>query len=270
MASEQKPGFKSVIIIGAGPSGLLLAILLATLDPRPSITILDSAATLNSAPRATHYASPAIKLFRKVGILPEIRRDGYMPTKLCWRKLDGTRLAGFDRTVCHDGDLDGDGLTVYPVGPLCALLERELKERADINVLWGRKVVSFKSGLEDGAKEATVEVEADGRTETYTADYAVGTDGGNSTVRRLMFGKRNFPGFTWDKQIMATNTEIDIDQFGWEDTNFIIGTNSPTYIMHSRHGLILPNDIRPRTLLHGSSHRTPRRPQEKRLANQLR
>ena len=222
MAAEWNPGFDSIIIVGAGPSGLLLALCLASLDPRPTITILDSAATLNRAPRATHYASPAIKLFRKVGILPEIRRDGYMPDRLCWRKLDGTRIAGFDRTVCHDSGLDGDGLTVYPVGPLCALLERELESRADIKIRWGSKVVDLKSGLEADHERASVEVEEDGQTKTYVADYVVGTDGGNSTIRRLMFGKRNFPGITGDRQIMATNTEIDIDKFGREDTNFII------------------------------------------------
>ena len=220
MATGRKPGFNSIIIVGAGPSGLLLALCLAGLDPTPDITILDAAATLNRAPRATHYAAPAIKLFRKVGVLPEIRRGGYMPNTLCWRKLDGTRLAGFDRTVCHDSGLDGDGITVYPVGPLCELLENELKSRAGISVKWGSKLVALKSGLEDGDGKATVEVEEGGEMKTYVADYVVGTDGGNSTVRRLMFGKRNFPGFTWDKQIMATNTEIDIDQFGWEGTCF--------------------------------------------------
>ena len=222
MAIEKKTGFNSIIIVGAGPSGLLLAICLAGLEPRPDITILDAADTLNTSPRATHYASPAIKFFRKLGILPEIRRDGYMPDRLCWRKLDGTRLAGFDRTVCHDSGLDGDGLTVYPVGPLCELLERELKSRADVKIRWGSKVNAIKSGLEVDDQGAAVEVEEGGEIKTYTADYVVGTDGGNSTIRRLMFGKRNFPGFTWDKQIMATNTEIDIDRFGWEDTNFII------------------------------------------------
>ena len=222
MAPDPQPGFGSVVIVGAGPSGLLLALCLSTLDPRPAITILDAAETLNRAPRATHYGSPAIKLFRQLGLLPEIRRDGYMPERLCWRKLNGERLAGFDRTVCHDGGLDGDGLTVYPVGPLCALLERELKSRAGISITWGSQVTALKSGLDTGDENAIVEAEEDGQTKTYTADYVIGTDGGNSTIRRLMFGKRNFPGFTWSEQIVATNTEYDFDQFGWEDTNFII------------------------------------------------
>ena len=145
-----------------------------------------------------------------------------MPERLCWRKLDGMRIAGFDRTVCHDGDLDGDGLTVYPVGPLCELLERELRERAGILINWGTKVVDLKSGLGAPDSSAVVEAEKDGQIKSYVADYVVGTDGGNSTVTRLMFGKRNFPGFSWDEQIVAANTEIDLDSVGWEDTNFII------------------------------------------------
>lgn len=222
MASEPHPGFDSIIIVGAGPSGLILALCLSTLDPRPSITILDAAETLNRAPRATHHAAPAIKLFRKLGLLPEIRRDGYCPQNVCWRKLNGERIAGLGWADHDDGGLDSDVMTVYPIGPLCEVLERELKSRAGVSVTWGSKVVGLKSGLETGDKNAVVECEEAGQMKTYFADYVIGTDGGNSTIRRLMFGKRNFPGFTWDEQIVATNTEYDFDQFGWEDANFII------------------------------------------------
>ncbi|EMC94313.1 hypothetical protein BAUCODRAFT_73385 [Baudoinia panamericana UAMH 10762] len=214
---------KSVLIVGAGPSGLLLALLLATLSPPVKITIIDAAPTLNEAPRATHYGPPAIQLFRKAGVLAEIRRDGYMPEKICWRKLNGERLAGYDRSLLHDGGLDGDGLTVYWVGRLCRLLERELKSRTGTTVKWGHKVVDVKSGLKVEDKEVTVVVEEpEGKTVDYSADYIVGCDGGNSTIRRLMHGQRNFPGFSWDVPIVATNTLIDLDQFGWEDTQFII------------------------------------------------
>lgn len=205
MAAGQHTGFKSIVIVGAGPSGLLLALSLASLDPRPDITILDAADTLNTAPRATHYGTPAIQLFRRVGILPEIRRDGYIPNNVCWRKLDGTRLAGLDWTTNHKEGLDGDFITVYAVGEMCALLERELISRANIKIQWGSKVTAIKSGLSPEDGMATVEFEKVGQTKEVSADYLVGTDGGNSTIRRLVFGKRNFPGFSWDEQIVATN-----------------------------------------------------------------
>src|ERR1700761_9489863 len=127
-----------------------------------------------------------------------------------------------DWTLAHDKGLDGDFITVYPVGQMCELLERELNDRAGIKIHWGSKVVDIKAGLENHDKHATVQAEEDGQLQGYSADYVVGTDGGNSTVRRLMFGKRNFPGFSWEEQIVATNTEIDLDFAGFEDANFII------------------------------------------------
>ncbi|TKA79697.1 hypothetical protein B0A55_04090 [Friedmanniomyces simplex] len=148
------------------------SLLLAGLSPRPDITILDAAPTLNEAPRATHYGSPAIQLFRKAGILEEIRRDGYMPEKICWRKLNGERICGYDRSLLHDGGLDGDGLTVYWVGRLCALLEREVKKRTGVEVQWGHEVTSLKSGLDPRDTSASLEVEGPGgKMTTYTADY---------------------------------------------------------------------------------------------------
>lgn len=126
-----------------------------------------------------------------------------MPSGICWREPDGTRTAGLNRTNNLDGPVtmerlhgtEHDGITVYAVGQMCGLLERELKSRAGIDVQWGSKVVSLKSGLGDSDDSAAVEVEQNDSTRTYTADYVFGTDGGNSTIRRLMFG-RNFPGFS--------------------------------------------------------------------------
>jgi len=44
----------------------------------------------------------------------------------------------------------------------------------------------------------------------------------------------NFPGRSWDEQIVATNTYIDIDKFGWNDSNFII--HPEHYFMAARIG----------------------------------
>lgn len=95
--------------------------------------------------------------------------------------------------------------SVYAVGEMCGLLERELKSRASISIRWGSKVTAIKSGLASEDDHAVVEVEENGQTKEYSADHIVGTDGGNSTVRRLVFGSRKFPGFSWEEQIVATN-----------------------------------------------------------------
>lgn len=125
-----------------------------------------------------------------------------MPTTLCWRTLHGPRLCGFDRRLLHD---DVDAMTVLGVGELCALLVEEL-ERRGVRVTWGQKVTAL-GGTEDDAEQAWTETESaeTGRKTRHTADFLVGCDGGNSSVRRLMFGPGHFPGFTWDEQIVATN-----------------------------------------------------------------
>jgi len=97
-------------------------------------------------------------------------------------------------------------------------------ERRGVGVSWGEKVVGL-GGQEDGADKAWVEVKIGDQKEfkRYEADFVVGCDGGTSAVRRLLFGKGGFPGFTWDEQIVATNTYTDaFDKAGWEDTNFVI------------------------------------------------
>lgn len=193
-----------VVIVGAGPSGLLLALLLTSLAPPPRITILEQSQTLNRQPRATHYGPAAISVLRRVGIIDEVRRRGYMPTTLCWRTLHGPRLCGFDRRLMHD---DADAMTVLGVGDLCALLVEEL-EKKGVYVTWGQKVIAL-GGMEDDADEAWAETEdaETGKTTRHTAGFLVGCDGGNSSVRRLMFDGR-FPGFTWEEQIVATNVSL--------------------------------------------------------------
>jgi 2-polyprenyl-6-methoxyphenol hydroxylase-like FAD-dependent oxidoreductase len=68
---------------------------------------------------------------------------------------------------------------------------RELK---GIFVGWGHEAVGLPSEIGPGDPKATIEVAtSDGRTETHNSEYVVGCDGGNSTVRRLVFGPSELP-----------------------------------------------------------------------------
>jgi 2-polyprenyl-6-methoxyphenol hydroxylase-like FAD-dependent oxidoreductase len=60
-----------------------------------------------------------------------------------------------------------------------------------------------------------------GESEVREADYVVGCDG-DSIVRRKLFGEMVFPGFTWDKQIVATNVYYDFGPYDYDDSQFFV------------------------------------------------
>ncbi|KKY14274.1 putative monooxygenase fad-binding protein [Diplodia seriata] len=206
-----------IIIVGAGPSGLLLALLLA----RASIPVLvlEQNHELDQSPRATHFAPPAVYELQRAGVADRLRAEGLAPRIVCWRKPDGTYIAGMDGSV-----MDGhpDRLICLPLQHVGRILYEELGGCGHAAVRYGCRVVAL--GQDEGRAWVDVEVESEtGKTkERIAADYVVGCDGANSQIRRSLFGDKNFPGRTWDEQIVATNTYYDFDRFGWEDSNFIV------------------------------------------------
>lgn len=185
-----------VIIVGAGPSGLLLALLLAKRGI--PVQILDLSNKLDEQPRATHYAPPAMYELRRAGIVEEMRQEGFIARKVCWRKLDGTYLAGLDGSVADD---DPDRMVCLPLNKLGAILYRHLSAQPLATVKWDHKV----TGVGQDEDAAWVDVETPEGQQRLKAKYVVGCDGANSQVRRSLFGDFAFPGKTWDEQIVATN-----------------------------------------------------------------
>ncbi|KAH6679065.1 hypothetical protein B0J14DRAFT_685967 [Halenospora varia] len=206
-------GCRDVIIVGAGPAGLLLALLLS--KKGISTRVLDAAEKLDSQPRATHYGPPAVHELARAGVLEDVRAEGFIAREVCWRKLSGEYIAGLD-----GGVLDGypDQLTCLPLDRLGKILYSHLQAQSGVDVLWQHKVTSIHQSEE----KAYVEVETAAGTKMLEADYVVGCDGANSQIRRALFGDWNFPGRTWDEQIVATNTYYPFEKYGYVDANFII------------------------------------------------
>ncbi|KAL2023296.1 hypothetical protein VTK56DRAFT_3034 [Thermocarpiscus australiensis] len=217
--SDTKRPFNKVLIVGAGPSGLLLALLLS--KHGIPVHILEAAAQLDQQPRAAHYGTPAIPEFIRAGIADRIRERGLVLDTMCWRRPDDhSYIAGFDAGRVLK-DVDGQDLRTH-----CLVLQ-DLDQMMLEDVIryggtieWEHRVV----GVGQDEQGAWVEVEVPGREgrKTVRGDYVVGCDGANSAVRKSLFGDE-FPGFTWDAQIIATNTYYDFkEKFGWHDANFII------------------------------------------------
>ncbi|GAB7349171.1 hypothetical protein MBLNU459_g8106t1 [Dothideomycetes sp. NU459] len=202
-----------VIVVGAGPSGLLLALLLAKRGI--PVQVLDLSNKLDEQPRATHYAPPAMYELRRAGVVDDVRKEGFIPKAVCWRKLDGTYLAGLDGSVSDD---DPDRMVCLPLNKLGSVLYRHLSAEPLAKVKWDHKVT--KIGQDDDF--AWVDVETPEGEQRLKAKYIVGCDGANSQIRRSLFGDWEFPGRTWNEQIVATNTYYDFHKYGYEDANFII------------------------------------------------
>lgn len=213
-----------IIIVGAGPSGLLLGLLLARAGI--SVELVEQSYALDTNPRAAHYASPSVYELARAGVIDEIREKGFMPDSVSWRKLDErkTRLCTIGRWARGEtGELEGKGLddklrmVVLPLHKLDAILARRLVAMENAVIRYGYRV----EGVGHDGEGAWVEVETAEGPKRIEGDYVVGCDGANSKVRKCLYGDE-YPGYTWDRQIVATNTYYDFEPYDYDDSQFFI------------------------------------------------
>ncbi|KAM6515698.1 hypothetical protein FALCPG4_013914 [Fusarium falciforme] len=204
-----------VLIVGAGPAGQLLGLMLAKQDI--SVTIVEQAEKLDDRPRATHYGPPAMKILNSAGVGDDVRSKGFIVDTVAWRRLDGSYIAGLDHETQKDS---ADRMAALPLSQLAEVLYDHAKTLPKLQYLFNRKVVNI--GQDESKAWVDTVDQANDEQPRLEADYIVGCDGANSIVRRSLFGDWKFPGRTWDEQIVATNVYYDFEKFGFCDSNFII------------------------------------------------
>jgi 2-polyprenyl-6-methoxyphenol hydroxylase-like FAD-dependent oxidoreductase len=175
---------------------LILSILLAKAGIK--VLLLEQSATLNTNPRAAHYAPSSVRELRRCGLLEEVQAAGYMPQGVCWRTSEGQILAGISPDPSYE-----DAMVCLPLDKLIVILLQNLQAEQTSEVEFNHKVI----GIEQKGKCVKVKAETDEGVATLEADYVIGCDGANSQVRKCLYGD-DFAGETLDSQIIATNAKI--------------------------------------------------------------
>lgn len=192
-----------VIIVGAGPAGLIIALMLAQKGIRS--TVLEKATGTDRNPRASFYNTPTIYELRRAGLMDDIMKKAFVPDGVTWR-LMGEPFQEIC-TVASENPPGEETMISLPLDELLPLMAAHLARFPEGSVLFEHEVL----GIGQNEEKAWVDVKTPEGEKRMEADYVVGCDGANSKIRRELFGS-NFPGFTWDKQIVATNVSEMTDR----------------------------------------------------------
>ena len=179
---------KLVLIAGAGPTGLVLALWLTRLGVK--VRIIDKTAEPGTTSRALAVQARTLELYHQVGLDDAVIAGGVKVRNLnLW--ASGRRVAGvpLERT--------GEGLTPYAFALIFPqdAHERLLIERLEaLGVRVERKTELLRFSQHDAGVTATLR-RPHGLEETIEAAYLAGCDGASSIVRgQLGIG---FPGGTY-------------------------------------------------------------------------
>jgi 2-polyprenyl-6-methoxyphenol hydroxylase-like FAD-dependent oxidoreductase len=189
-----KPIF-DVAVIGYGPVGKLLAILLA--QAGRSVLIVERHPGIYPLPRATHLSFEAMRIFDAAGL-------GDAMAAISHPKRDEETQASWlaaDRTVLFKTPPMGSEIGTWPIFNIFNQpeLEERLHQRVEQfgNVVFQRGWAATALVDAGDCAELTCHCAADGREECFRAEYVVGCDGANSFVRQTMAVEIENTGFEY-------------------------------------------------------------------------
>lgn len=163
-----------VAIVGAGPTGLSLALFLAAQGVRTAV--IEQEAETVVQPRAVTLDDESLRAFATVGVLEAIRPLLLYGYGTRFYTGDGRKLAEVSANATRFGYPCRSG---FSQPELVSLLARRAKDSAQTTLLFNGAALSAV----DRGEDVLLEVSGSSGESSISARYVVGCDGANSTVR---------------------------------------------------------------------------------------
>ncbi|KAF4555598.1 FAD-binding domain-containing protein 29 [Elsinoe fawcettii] len=203
-----------VLIVGAGPVGLFLALKLVQVGV--NVLVLEAESSIVQSPRATTYMPIVLNEMEKVGVYDDLEKAGFKNRGgITFRRSHakgGEVLAQLKMSLVPKGSVKYDFAGIH-LGQhsLAEILLHHCQKHDSFKVLWGHRF----AGVQQRDTSAGVTATAVGPVgeRFITADYVIGADGAGSAVRRSLCIP--FEGFTWqDFRFVACNVKYDFEGLG--------------------------------------------------------
>jgi 3-(3-hydroxy-phenyl)propionate hydroxylase len=209
-----------IIIAGAGPTGLTLALKLG-LAGVPCL-VLEAEPDLTLDLRAGSFHPPTIEMLAELGLEQDMLVRGIkVPVWQIRDRIEGV-VAEFDLSLLSD-------VTRFPYRlhleqhRLTPLLLERIRAHAD------------RVALRFGAPVTHAEQDAGGVTvvaggESYRGSFLVGCDGARSVVRTAIAAK--FEGFTWPERFLVASTTFNLADVGFAGAGYVADPEHWAAVFH--------------------------------------
>lgn len=219
----------TVLVVGAGPVGLITALGLAKAGV--PVTVVERAPSIIASPRAIVYHWAVLQGLDELGLLDDALMTGFKKQEYSYMELATGKRIDYSLDVL-------EGHTSYPynlhIGQhlLAEIALRRLELFPHADVRWSTELVE----LDQDDDCVTVGVRSNGESERIRASWVIGADGAASSVRKAL--GVGFEGHTWPTRFVAVNLRYDFEQHGYARTTFLVdGTYGAVIAKLSKDGL---------------------------------
>jgi len=206
-----------VVVVGAGPVGLCLALALAQQDvPVALIEAMSDGNFLDQVPRAGSNHPTTLEFFDRIGLYEKLEPRGIVAPKFhYWDRQNNALIAEFDHALLKDD-------TRFPFVLQCErikIIEEALKMAKAHPLIEARMATEF-NGFEQSADTVTAQVRnAAGESETIRGSYLVSAEGARSIARKNL--NVEFEGFTYPERTINIEVAYDFRKHGYTERNYI-------------------------------------------------